>query len=248
MVAKVEIVERLGESAVLLPALIEEGLAANDRLKIRLTMLQEAAAQASSPSRATPSLDRERRSVGLADPAFNETVSAARPIDANAFLAPGAELLASGIARDLEAMMAPIEIAHADVAAPLEARLAATVAALPSFKGDCVAHAEVARLASAAARRERQPASPGDGLAQGAEPRRGGGGGRGNRWRARLRSERRRSGARARLHARPPSHGSACLRPSGTGHDRRPRRRPPHHPERHRRDRRACARRSTSRT
>ena len=29
---------------VLLPALIEEGAAANDRLKIRLTMLQEAAA------------------------------------------------------------------------------------------------------------------------------------------------------------------------------------------------------------
>ena len=45
MVAKVEIVERLGERAVLLPALIEAGLAANDRLKIRLTMLQEAAAQ-----------------------------------------------------------------------------------------------------------------------------------------------------------------------------------------------------------
>lgn len=149
MVAKVEIVERLGESAVLLPALIEEGLAANDRLKVRLTMLQEAAAQASSPSRTAPSLDRERRSVGLADPAFNEIVLAARPIDANAFLAPGAELLASGVARDLEAMMAPIEIAHADVAAPLKERLAATIAALPSFKGDCVAHAEVASLASA---------------------------------------------------------------------------------------------------
>ena len=72
-----------------------------------------------------------------------------RRIDADTFLAPGAELLASGIARDLQAMMAPIEIAHADVAAPLKARLEATVAALPSFKGDCVAHAEVARLASA---------------------------------------------------------------------------------------------------
>ena len=48
MVAKVEIVERLGEGAVLLPGLIEAGLAANDRLKIRLTLLQEASAQATS--------------------------------------------------------------------------------------------------------------------------------------------------------------------------------------------------------
>ena len=52
---KVGIVEKLGERAVLLPALIEEGLAANDRLKIRLTMLQEAAAQVSEPGRAAPS-------------------------------------------------------------------------------------------------------------------------------------------------------------------------------------------------
>src|SRR5208337_4729268 len=68
MVAKVEIVEKLGESAVLLPSLIEEGLAGNDRLKIRLTMLQGAAAQASESGRPAPSLERERRSVGLTDP------------------------------------------------------------------------------------------------------------------------------------------------------------------------------------
>jgi len=149
MVAKVEIVEKLGESAVLLPSLIEEGLAANDRLKIRLTMLQEAAAQASEPNRQAPTLERERRSVGLSEPAFNDVISGARRIDADTFLGPGAELLASGIAGDLKAMIAPIEIARADVAAPLKERLEATIAALPSFKGDCVAQAKVARLASA---------------------------------------------------------------------------------------------------
>ena len=71
MVAKVEIVKKLGERAVLLPALIEEALAANDRLKIRLTMLQEAGAQASEPSRSAPSMEREIRSVGLDSPAFS---------------------------------------------------------------------------------------------------------------------------------------------------------------------------------
>ena len=120
MSAKAEIVERLGEGAVLLPVLIEEGLAANDRLKIRLTMLQEASAQASQAGRPPPSLERERRSVGLTEPAFDAIVSGARRIDADTFLAPGAELLAAGLARDLMAMMGPIEIAQADAVAPAE--------------------------------------------------------------------------------------------------------------------------------
>jgi uncharacterized protein Yka (UPF0111/DUF47 family) len=149
MAAKVEIVRRLGASAVLLPALIEEGLVANDRLKIRLTLMQEAAAQVLEPARLAPSLERERRSVGLTDAVFSATVSGARRIDADTFLAPGAELLAAGIANDLAAMMRPIEIARTDAAAQLRARLDATVAALPGFAGDCVTHAGVARLASA---------------------------------------------------------------------------------------------------
>ena len=119
MVAKVGIVERLGERAVLLPALIEEGLAANDRLKIRLTMMQEAAAQVSEPGRQAPSMERERRSVGLKEPMFNATISGARRIDAETFLAPGAEALSAGIASDLKAMMGPIEVAEPEIAASL---------------------------------------------------------------------------------------------------------------------------------
>ena len=61
MVAKVEIVERLGDATVLLPGLVETGLEANDRLKIRLTPLQEASAQASTPGRPVPSMARELR-------------------------------------------------------------------------------------------------------------------------------------------------------------------------------------------
>ena len=121
----------------------------NDRLKIRLTMLQEAAAQASQPGRPASSMERERRSVGLTEPIFSSTVSGARRIDGETLHAPGAELLAAGIASDLKAMMEPIEVAGGESAAPLRARLDATLHALPAFKGDCVAHADVAALASA---------------------------------------------------------------------------------------------------
>ena len=53
MVAKTQILEELGERAVLAPTLIDEGLAANDRLKIRLSLLQEVGNRASTrPSEA----------------------------------------------------------------------------------------------------------------------------------------------------------------------------------------------------
>jgi hypothetical protein len=41
--SKTAIVERLGERAVLLPSLIGDALTANDRIKLRLSLLQEAA-------------------------------------------------------------------------------------------------------------------------------------------------------------------------------------------------------------
>ena len=51
MTTKTEMIERLGETAVLLPSLIGDALTANDRIKLRLSLLQEAAAQTQAPSR-----------------------------------------------------------------------------------------------------------------------------------------------------------------------------------------------------
>ena len=112
MVAKTQILGELGERTVLLPALIEEGLAANDRLKIRLSLLQEAAAQASRPGRGPPSMDRELNSVGLTDPFFNTTVSGARQIDADTFHAPGADQLGAGLNRTAKLAFGHPGLAH----------------------------------------------------------------------------------------------------------------------------------------
>jgi hypothetical protein len=73
MTAKVGIVRRLGE-AVLLPSLIAEALNANDRIKVRMTMLQEAAAHAMSVGSAAPSLQAERH-------AFRRTLADSRECD-----------------------------------------------------------------------------------------------------------------------------------------------------------------------
>ena len=47
---KTVIVRELGQSDILLPSLVAEGLAANDRIKLRLSALQAAAQHAREPS------------------------------------------------------------------------------------------------------------------------------------------------------------------------------------------------------
>jgi hypothetical protein len=149
MVEKAEIVRQLGERALLLPALIEAALAANDRLKIRLTLLQEAAAHAADPGRAGDALEAERRAVGLDDPALAALVSGARALDDSCFLAPGAQRLAAGFSGDLDDMIAPVAAARPETAAALAPRLQVLRARLPEFRGDRVVSADLAGLASA---------------------------------------------------------------------------------------------------
>jgi pyruvate kinase len=62
---KSEIIRELGEGSILLPSLIREGLAANDRIKVRMSALQAAAQRAERPEAPiialTPSVETARR-------------------------------------------------------------------------------------------------------------------------------------------------------------------------------------------
>ena len=113
MTAKVQIVERLGETEVLLPELLATALQANDRAKVRMTLLQEALAHAQNPALAPQSLDAERRAVGLDLPAFASTVKDARALGGGRFAIPGASALIEGLYADIEAMLAPVLAADA---------------------------------------------------------------------------------------------------------------------------------------
>ena len=64
MVGKIEIVEAHGERALLAPSLIAAALAANDRLKIRLSLLHEAFAHAAAPGRTVLALEQEPKIQG----------------------------------------------------------------------------------------------------------------------------------------------------------------------------------------
>ncbi|MEI9964574.1 MAG: hypothetical protein WDM92_07615 [Caulobacteraceae bacterium] len=146
---KAEIIERLGESAVLLPGLIAEALDANDRLKLRLTLLQEAAAHAADPSASPRAFDAERRAAGLDDPRLDALISGARAAGGTRIAAPGVGLLVGGIGADLAAMLSPLQAAQASLAEALAKRVEAARAAVPACADDELETAEVAAMTSA---------------------------------------------------------------------------------------------------
>src|SRR5215510_10808520 len=68
------IIEKIGESGVLLPELITRGLAAHDRLKYYLTLLQTAYTHALAPTRPVPNLRTQREASGVDDTVLDRVV------------------------------------------------------------------------------------------------------------------------------------------------------------------------------
>lgn len=109
------IIRALGENEVLLPGLISAALAANDRIKLRLAALQEAAAIARTPGRPVSSL---LQGDGLGISATD--LARARLLGEAELFLPGAGKLLLGLKTDLAAMLAPL--GGADTAADFTAR------------------------------------------------------------------------------------------------------------------------------
>lgn len=149
MTEKTAIVRELGEQALMLPALLSDALGANDRLKLRLTLLQEASARIRNPERPIHSFDEECRAVGLADAHHDAMFVGARALSSDLALIPGVKSLMAGLGADLTAMLAPLKAA-ADSAFPsLDERLRALSAALPVADNDQLAFNDISTMTSA---------------------------------------------------------------------------------------------------
>jgi len=140
MIEKIKIVEKLSEREILLPALISTALAANDRIKLKLSSLQQAGARARGEAHG---------GSDFGDPAMDRLVQGARPLNGATFLAPGAGELAAAAAADITDMLAPLEAAGTEPGSRLKARADALLSRLPTFAQDRVAQCEVAALAAA---------------------------------------------------------------------------------------------------
>lgn len=117
---KAIIVRALGESEVLLPGLITAALAANDRVKLRLALLQEAASIAHAPSRPVSALLQEAVGLEISPPELRD----AHLLGEETLFLPGVGRLLAGLRTDLAAMLAPLATAQ-DGAADFAARVQA---------------------------------------------------------------------------------------------------------------------------
>jgi len=106
MTAKVEIVKRLGEQAVLLPSLIAEALNANDRIKITPGPCYRRRRRMHRPwvGGAIFQAERMRRLVG---PPIRSHYHWGPSLDGDRIAIPGVTLLLAGIPVDYGAMLAP---------------------------------------------------------------------------------------------------------------------------------------------
>ena len=140
---KSQIIEQLGQTDILLPALIADGLAANDRAKARLSVLQAAAQHARDPQ-APFALAEECGRVGLDAPAMEKLVASANLIGNERVSATGLGSLSAAIMDDVAAMARAVKAGDAAMGETALNRLGAIKESAPAT--DTVELAQIAHL------------------------------------------------------------------------------------------------------
>ncbi len=98
----------LGVNPLLLPALINNALAANDRIKYYFSLLQAARSHGDQPQARGPSLRNERQAAGIGDEALDQIVAASSKNAAGVYDIPGVRGLCGSIYRDMQRMLEPL--------------------------------------------------------------------------------------------------------------------------------------------
>src|SRR5580698_2119946 len=142
---KSEIVEWLGQSDLLLPQLISEGLAANDRVKARISVLQTAAQHARDLQTAFD-LTEECRAAGLDPLPLQALVKSASLSSGEIITAIGLAALGTAICDDMAAMLQAVHAGDGARAEQYEARLAAIKAAIPLGVSDNLGANQIIKL------------------------------------------------------------------------------------------------------
>ena len=125
MAAKTQIVDFLGDTALVLPALLDDAIIGNEQAKYVLSLLQIAANNADGPSEAAPpTLKSEREACGLADASFDRSVADSLSDGHGNYHIPGAQRLITVLDDAMAAMLAPLAsiASSSDAAAALNKR------------------------------------------------------------------------------------------------------------------------------
>ncbi|MFG1478811.1 hypothetical protein V5F53_09085 [Xanthobacter sp. V4C-4] len=148
---KSQIVEELGNGEILLPSLIADGLRANDRVKVRLSVLQDAGRTAGAPAGPRFSLAEDCRAVGLDPVAMDALVTRAGRAAGGEVQAPGIGALGVGVWQDVEAMARAVAAGDPAAGAAAAQRLEALRARTALGQSDALTEAEILALSSLSA-------------------------------------------------------------------------------------------------
>src|SRR3974390_2398777 len=110
---KSQIIRELGEADILLPSLVAEGLAANDRIKVRMSALQAAAQHALEPNQPTADLMAESRAAGIAPETLATLISGAHLAGDGRFGAPDLARLMKEVQDDAATMIRAVSAGKA---------------------------------------------------------------------------------------------------------------------------------------
>jgi len=153
MPAKAQIIGELGQNQLLLPELVGHALAANDRVKLCLSLLQAAESHANHPEQPVPTLFAGQTTAGLGDADIERSVRESRLQPDGSLQVPGAARLRGMIVEDVSTMQAPLALAGLPDAEAMAARERALNANLPDFAEDRVPAGVVDAITSADRRR-----------------------------------------------------------------------------------------------
>ena len=143
VVGKPRIVGEIGAGALLLPDALGRALAANDRVKYLMALLQLAEQRADHPELALPSLREDRQAARIDDADLDGVIAAARREGPLLHL-PHARRIHEMTVTCLEEMLAPLA-----QAAAYRDRLRAVLRALPAVEGDLLPGGYVAAVTAA---------------------------------------------------------------------------------------------------
>ncbi|MCL8482806.1 MULTISPECIES: hypothetical protein [Bradyrhizobium] len=146
---KSQIIKELGQADILLPSLIADGLAANDRVKVRLSALQAAAQHAHAPEPRPTDLSAECRAANIAPAELASLIGGAHATTSGRFAAPGLARLVQDIESDTRAMIRAVKAGRSTEGNAAERRLDTMQRAGLLTASDDIAFERVARLTAA---------------------------------------------------------------------------------------------------
>jgi uncharacterized protein Yka (UPF0111/DUF47 family) len=146
MTEKARILDSLNERSLLLPSLVNRGLAANDRVKYRFTLLQVAQSHAEQPDAPTTSLHTERMVAGVQDSKLDQVVNNSVKVHDGRYRIPESSRIIQDILGDINEMLDPLRAAEVPDSDVYAQRLQSFVA--PDIRDDVLAGHDIHAITS----------------------------------------------------------------------------------------------------